>query len=169
VKDWLYSFSSDIESESEEKGSLKKLKHFVVIKKGKDIISESLLHETLLFIDTKFIPSLPLLSMRQYKSVYNACTKNNCFTESDNSSLKRDQSGPKANHKLHTACDATILHTKKRMKSLTQHAYRAIKQSMVGDVAIPQLKYVSKNIVEKVAVKLCHQWSMRDEFKHMEG
>jgi hypothetical protein len=57
------------------------------------------------------------------------CYADNCFTESDNSALKRDVCGPKANNKLDIALDATITHTDKRFKKLDMDAHKLTGQT----------------------------------------
>ena len=59
MKDWFYSFTSDIESEMEEKDSIDKLKMVLNFEKNRGKISKGLLGWTWEFLTTKFEHRLP--------------------------------------------------------------------------------------------------------------
>ena len=66
----------------------------------------------------------------------------NCFTESENSTIERDPLGPKSSYKLHVSADAIIQHTDERFRNLISDAtaaYKARKQAKPDDTELDAL------------------------------
>lgn len=124
MKDWFYSFTSDIESEMEEKDSIDKLKMVLNFEKNRGNISKGLLGWTWEFLTTKFEHRLPYISLRNYLYRFVGFVADNCFTESENSAIARDPFGPKPLYRLHVSCDTLIQHINERFRVLISDAYR---------------------------------------------
>jgi hypothetical protein len=85
------------------------------------------------------------LCLHQFIDTPGGCYGDNSFTESDNSALKRDVCGPKANNKLDIALDATITHTDKRFKKLDMDAHKLTGQtSLCSGVVSEEYHELSK-------------------------
>ena len=115
---WFYNFKTSIETEAQEHDSVSKLMGYIeeVDKEGN--VNPNLLSFTRKFVRESFVPILPLLCFRSYIDIYCGDVDENCFVESDNSSLKRDHMGPNANNKLVTSAHSINNHTKRRMGKL---------------------------------------------------
>jgi hypothetical protein len=108
---WLYSFANYIETKREEEDSMTKLLLFISKARSEGKVNTGLVDALAMFIQDSFKCDLPCLCLRQFLDTPGGCYADNCFTERDNSALKCDVCGPKANNKLHIAVDATITHT----------------------------------------------------------
>lgn len=119
---WFYHFTDSIETEAQENDSLAKLELYLdeVEKEGK--VTPSLIHATRTFLKESFKPVLRLLCFRDYVHIYCGDVNENCFTESDNSSIKRDPMGPAANSKLYNSAQTIIQHTGRRFEKLDAKA-----------------------------------------------
>lgn len=111
---FLYYFCEQVESGAEEEDSMQKLLACINTMAKNDCINQQLILKTRIYLLGSFYPSLDRLCFRHYMHLGMGFIDNNCFTESENSALSRDTSGPKSNHKLHVAGDAIMMHTKKR-------------------------------------------------------
>ena len=124
MRDWLYSFTNYVETESEEKDSLMKLKGTIKFELGRKKLSKALLEFTMTYVTTKFEHKLSMLCHRRFMNTFEGRVADNCFTESDNSALARDPFGPKPNYKLHKAVGTIVQHTDERFRSLITEAER---------------------------------------------
>ena len=124
MRDWLYSFTSYIETESEEKDSLRKLKGVIQFELERKKLSKALLDFTLTYVTTRFEHRLDMLCHRRFMNTFEGRVADNCFTESDNSALARDPFGPKPNYKLHKAVGTIVQHTDEQFRGLITDAER---------------------------------------------
>jgi hypothetical protein len=170
VKLWLYSFSNYIETKREEEDSMLKLWSFISQARADNVVCLDLINETERFIQESFKPDLPVLCLRHYLKVHWGHVDENCFAESENSALKRDIYGPKANNKLHVAGDATIMHTDKRFKRMEKDAYASLSRTaLVSDSVSPELKELSVHVNRHMAAKLVQQWNICQSLECIEG
>ena len=79
----------------EEKDTVQKLKDMLHFEKNQGKISKDLIGWTWEYLTTKFEHRLPLLCNRHFMYVLCGYVADNCFTESENSSISRDTLGPK--------------------------------------------------------------------------
>ena len=114
IINWLYSFCMVIETAACEEDSKSKLIAYLQLASESNEISLSLITFTRTYAFGSFFPKLQYLCFRQCMHLRMGHIDHNCFAESENSALSRDSAGPKSNHKLHIAADATINHIKKR-------------------------------------------------------
>ncbi len=126
---WLYSFANYIETKREEEDSMTKLVLLISEARSEGKVNTGVVDALAMFIQDSFKCDLPCLCLRQFLDTLGGCYADNCFTESDNSALKLDVCGPKANNKLHIAVDATITHTDKRFRKLDMDAHKLTGQS----------------------------------------
>ena len=87
ICDWLYSFTSDIESEFEETDSLSKLKTYVKNAKSNKMISGSVIEFVENFIRVSFETQLDRLSKRHYMHLFSHWVAESCFVESANNMI----------------------------------------------------------------------------------
>ena len=109
---WMYSFTTEIESEYEEQDSLDKLKSFIESSRNNEDISAAAIDFTHAFVTASFEHNLSMISKRNFSQCWNHWVSENGFTESSNRSLLYDPLGPKPNDSIHIACDKTLAHTK---------------------------------------------------------
>ena len=114
IVNWLHTFCMVIETAACEEDSKNKLIACIELVSESDEINPSLISFTRTCIFCSFFTKLKYLCFRHYMHLKMGQIDHNCFTESENSDLSRDRTGPKSNHKLHVAADATINHIKKR-------------------------------------------------------
>lgn len=128
VRNWLYSFTSSIESSREENHSYDLFVQFVnqsyTTENPKRKISLALFNYTMDFLTKQFQPSLSKLCFRHFMDQPHGDRADNSFTESENASLKGSVSGPLPFHKLAVACHATATHHENRFESLQLQAER---------------------------------------------
>ena len=124
IRDWLYSFTNYVETESEEKDSLMKLKGTIKFELGRKKLSKALLEFTMTYVTTKFEHKLSMLCHRQFMNTFEGRVADNCFTESANSQIQRDPFGPKPNFKLSTPVASIIQHTDECFRALRTAAER---------------------------------------------
>jgi hypothetical protein len=169
VKDWFYSFANYIETKQEEEYSLAKLQLYINnARKGKHV-SPNVLAFTEEYLKN-FIADLSSMCLRQYIDVFCGAVDHNCFTESENSSLKRNASGPKANNKLNTSVDATVTHTEERYQKLQTRAFKNLSQSSVEGGIVSEIKSnISKDVNDCIAERLELQWMRRTNYVVIEG
>ena len=108
MTEWLYSFTSDVETVEEEQDSLEKLRKVISFERSNDVISSGLLDFTAKFIRTTFEDLLPSIAHHNFMYKYCGWVSDNCFTESENSTLARDTFGPKPTNKLHVSGDKIL-------------------------------------------------------------
>jgi hypothetical protein len=122
-------------------------------------VNTGLVDALALFIQDCFKCDLPRLCLRHFLDTPGGCYADNCFTESDNSALKCDVCGPKANNKLHIAVDATITHTDKRFCKLDMDAHKLTGQTSLrrGKVS-DEYHELSKMLNPHIASDLERQW-----------
>lgn len=111
---FFYFFCEQVENEFEEEDCIQKLNNYVCESEKNNKINSQLILFTRNCILGSFMPSMDRLCFRHFKYSSMGCIDNNCFVESENSALSRDNAGPKSNHRLHVATDAIIGHTRKR-------------------------------------------------------
>ena len=142
VRDWLYSFSTYVESESEEKDSLAKLREVINMEKENNNISKGLLDFTTDYIITGFEDQLYRLCHCNYMDVLWGRIDDNCFSESSNSTLARDALGPKPNQKLHVAADCIIDHSEENNRKLQASAIDEMQKCKIrlGDESLSYQK-----------------------------
>ena len=87
---------------------MKKLRRFCNNARSNDNINDNLIDFILEYIRVSFEDVLPLLSHRNYMYRYCGWVADNCFTESENATLSKDEFGPKPNHRLHISGDAIL-------------------------------------------------------------
>lgn len=159
---WFYHFTERIETEAQEKDSLAKLDIYIdeVEKEGK--VSPGLITATKTFLDESFTPVLRLLCFREYMYIYCGDVNENCFTESDNASLKKDPMGPAANSKLYNSADAIIQHTGRRTDKLQSkaHSRKRLMPSESDTVAQSCKVELSKKIVKHKRDAVIEQFMM---------
>ena len=126
IRDWLYHFTSDIESPFKEHDSLTKLQMFVADGLKESSISDSLAQFCDSYIATKFKPQLPYLSKYRYMHLWMHWVADNCFTESANASIQGNPLGPKPQDELHTCGDKTLQHTKETHRKRQMEAYEIL-------------------------------------------
>ena len=111
---WSCSFCKVIESVACEENSKIKLIAYVDIASESNETNFMLLTSTKVHVKGSFFPKLKCSSFRNCVHLGMGYIDIDCFTESENSDLSRDAAGPKSNHKLYAAADATINHVKNR-------------------------------------------------------
>ena len=121
---WFYHFTNNIETEAQEADSLAKLNFYLDEVDTASIVNSNLVEFTRTFVRQRFKPVLGLLCFRHYHDIYCGDVNENCFVESDNSSLKRDPMGPTANGKLFFSAHSITQHTKRRMRQLQVEAVK---------------------------------------------
>jgi len=163
IVNWLYSFTNDIETEEQEKDSLEQLSLFIDLSE-KEGVNKSLITATRQFIRESFKPYLPLLCQRHFNDIYCGNTNENCFTESDNASMKKDSMGPKSNSRLHCSTSAIVGHTERRTGKLEREALKEARKSRQGkasDDEVLQCKTeISKKIVAEKCDAICDQFGL---------
>lgn len=127
MRDWFYSFTNYIEYSHEEKDSLAKLRKVIAFEQSNGKVTPALVDFTSNFLTTKFQDRLPNLCLRVFKYAYYGWVADNCFTESENSTIERDAFGPKSSYRLHVSADATIQHTNERFRQMISDATSAFK------------------------------------------
>lgn len=159
---WFYHFTDSIETEAQEKDSLAKLDLYIdeVEKEGK--VTPGLITATKTFLDESFTPVLRLLCFREYMYIYCGDVNENCFTESDNASLKGDSMGPAANSKLYNSADAIIQHTGRRTDKLQSkaHSRKRLMPSDSDSVAQRCKVGLSKEVVKEKRDTVIEQFMM---------
>ena len=128
---WFYHFTNCIETQAQEEDSLAKLHLYIDQTDTEGVVSPGLLAFTRTFLRESFTEALPLLCFRHYKDIYCGDVNENCFTESDNSSLKRDHMGPSANANLCSSAASITKHTNRRMKSLKANSTKRFGQRLL--------------------------------------
>ena len=123
IKEWLYSFTKDIESEWEEKDSLHKLRSFISKSRSHPDIKDCVTDFTSNFLLSKFEDQLPRLCLRYTLHSHCGWVHDNCFTESENAAIAKDPLGPKPNMRLHVSGDTILQHTDERFRTLTRDAF----------------------------------------------
>ena len=99
-----------------------------------------LINFTRKFIRESFVPILDLLCFRHYMDIYCGGVDANSFTESDNSSLKRDVRGPNANLNLVVSSESITDHKSRRVEKLQKLStknymrHQHLKDSDLGNV-----------------------------------
>ena len=147
-----------------------KLMLFITRVQSEGIVNTGLISATKQYINESFKGDLPRLCLRQYLDTYCGCYGDNSFVESDNSSLKRDTCGPKANNMLHHALDATVTHTDKRFRTLQMNANKQLlKTSLTSKTVSPEFQELSKNVIHLAANQLEQQWKSSHNFDCIEG
>jgi hypothetical protein len=174
VANWMYFFTSSVETESEElhcKDLLMKFVHeSMVTKNPKRKISAKLGNETLAFLEKSFWPVLRKLCFRHYMYIPSGDVASNCATESENASLKKSVCGPKNYHKLAVAAHATCQHVRQRMQQLRQKADRRIESSQ-DEYAGECLKTGVERSLETLLVpRICsmagEQYELSENFRY---
>ena len=108
IREYLYFFTSDIESESEELDCMEKLRRFIRNARCDPDINSVLINFVDDWITKSFEHLLPSLCHRHYMYRYFGWVADNCFTESENAVLVGDEMGPKPSHRMHVAGDAIL-------------------------------------------------------------
>ena len=113
IMNWLCTFCMVIETAACDEDSKDKLLAYLEIASESDEITSSLTTFTRTHMFGSFFTKLECLCFRHYMHLKMGQIDQNCFSEFENSALSRDKSGPKSNHKLHVAINATTNHIKK--------------------------------------------------------
>ena len=121
---WFYHIIEDIENETQESDSLAKMSSYLITCANDSKLNVNLVAFTKQFVMNSFKPVLGLLCQRHFNDIYCGNVDQNCFTESDNSSLKRDPTGPQANAKLPSSAQAILNHTHRRVDKLQKEAMK---------------------------------------------
>lgn len=129
MNDWFYSFADYIEEEWEEIDFIEKLYAIIAYEKSRALVSKNLIKWTEEFLTTKLIIYLPKLCYRYSKAYLMGGVGDNCFTESENSTLSRDSCGPKPLYKVHSSTEKIKNHTDGRMKRIRIHAFDALNRT----------------------------------------
>jgi len=124
ISNWLYSFTNYIESEAEEKDSMKKLKAIIRFEQSQSNVSPGLLEFVSEFVSTKFEHKLPFICHCHFMGRYYGNVADNCFTESANSLVARDEMGPKPKYNLANSLGSLLNHTDQQFKKLKSNAYK---------------------------------------------
>ena len=125
--DWFYSFTDSIESEFEENDSLQKLEKSIAIAKEKDT-NHRLITKTLLYLEKSFKKTLHMFSSRHYKHLFCGDVSDNCWMESDNSSMKRLWKGPKPQNDLHISQRNIMSFGEERIMNRNSNAMHSLSQ-----------------------------------------
>lgn len=161
---WFYSFTNSIETQAQEEDSLAKLHIYIDEADEAGIVSSALIAFTKNYIRESFKPVLALLCFRHYMDIYCGDVDENCFVESDNSSLKRDHMGPDANAKLFTSARAITQHTDRRMNQLQADAAKDFDKRILpkpNDNAVESCRSkLSRHIAEHRRDTVVRQWEM---------
>lgn len=152
IVNWMYHFTSQIETEAQEKDSMFKLEAFLDKIEEEGVVSAILVSFTRTFLRESFKPVLDLLCFRNYIDIYCGDVDENCFTESDNAALRSDVMGPSANAHLFTSAHSITQHTKRRMNKLASKATTSYEKQILpkaSDSVADRCKVkLSKDIVE---------------------
>eukprot|EP00956_Cyclotella_meneghiniana_P001388 scaffold1481_cov23-Cyclotella_meneghiniana.AAC.3 len=160
MKDWMYSFATDIETKSEEEYSLQKLVSYLYDDKIASTVSDKLMSATRSFVNETLKKNLPILSLRQYIDTVSGWVKDNSFSESENAALKGDKSGPKANNVLHISTDATVQHTNQRYLKMQTNDHQNAITTKVASGRVTQLRQnLSLTVNDFIADDLESQWN----------
>ena len=127
VSDWLYSFCDSIETEEEETFHLSELERRV---QASTDVSPRLRSFTLEYLCKSFRPVLHRLCYRHFMFTPEGDVGSNSFSESENSALKRDHSGPRPQQSVATAQFAIQSHERVRHRSTVREAVLSLSQSM---------------------------------------
>lgn len=100
IANWMYHFTSSVETAAEEKHSISKLNNYISESMASGVVSKDLGNRTRLFLTNSFYTRLSRLCFRHFMSITEGDRADNSWTESQNSALKRDVSGPKPFHKI---------------------------------------------------------------------
>jgi len=169
IVNWLYSFTNDIETEEQEKDSLEQLSMFIDVSEEEGV-NRSLVTATRKFIRESFKPYLPLLCQRHFNDIYCGNVNENCFTESDNASMKKDSMGPEANSQLHISTSAIVGHTERRTGKLEREALKEARKSRQGkasDNEVLKCKTdISKKIVFQKCDDICDQFDLSSDYSY---
>lgn len=161
---WFYSFTNSVETQAQEEDSLAKLHIYIDEADEAGIVSSALIVFTKTYIRESFKPVLALLSFRHYMDIYCGDVDENCFVESDNSSLKRDDMGPNANSKLFNSARVITQHTDRRMKKLQADAVKTFEKRILpkpNDTEVDRCRSeLSKQIVPYRRDTVVQQWEM---------
>jgi hypothetical protein len=169
VKQWFYSFADYVETKQEEEYSLAKLQRYINNARTAGKVSKHLIQFTDAYL-RDFIADLASLCLPQYVDVFCGSVNENCFTESENSCLKNNPCGPKANNKLNTSVDATITHTQERYNKLERTALKNYSQTSVESATVSEIgSKISKYINDYIATRLERQWDRRCNYRVIEG
>lgn len=154
IVNWLYSFTNDIETEEQEKDSLEQLSMFIDVSEEEGV-NRSLVTATRKFIRESFKPYLPLLCQRHFNDIYCGNVNENCFTESDNASMKKDSMGPEANSQLHISTSAIVGHTERRTGKLEREALKEARKSRQGKASDNEVLKCKTDISKKIVFQKC--------------
>lgn len=150
MKRWFYHFTNAIETEDQECDSFSKLYAYIDSCDKEGIINAPLISFTKEFIKNSFTPVLKLLCFRHFKDIYWGDVNENCFLESDNSSLKRDPMGPSANSKLFSSAHAVTKHTERRMKRLKKEATKSFQNTQHSEWAGTEAEECNNELSKKI-------------------
>lgn len=162
VKVWLMSFTNSIETEWEENDSLQKLIQFCSSFGSSMPVSPSVIEFTERFIRKSFIPKRGLISQHSYMHSFSGWVADNCFTESENSTLARDACGPAPNNGVDISIDRIISHTNRRYRSIMTSASNAMHGTMIyrpDENTMEQLcRILSKDLVKEAVNKIMAEY-----------
>ena len=131
MRDWFYTFTEDIETEEEEKVSLRCLDAYIKTCPG---INEPLRVFTTTFVEKSFKKQMERICFRHYKYTPQGDLGINSFSESSNSALKRSDCGPKPQHNLDRSQKAIQEHEKDMLKRKWKEQRRGLYKTRTADV-----------------------------------
>ena len=99
IRDWLYFNIDVVETQQEEQHAMYALIAHIEDARRDELINKPLYEFTKDFVTEKFQHNLSKMCFRHYKNKILGHISHNCFTESENSALERDVTGP-LSHKL---------------------------------------------------------------------
>ena len=175
VTDWLYLFTRDIETEEEEHHCVALLEKFISesseTSNSNRKISKALATSTLYYLQNSFVPTLHLKCHRHFMDEPGGDTADNCGSESENSSMKRDVRGPKPNQKLSVSCHATALHVEGRIDRMQDNANRAIlcsQNEYTGDdVEERVVRNLQQTVVGRIRKMVAKQYKLSVDYCYM--
>ena len=129
VQDWLYHFTSDIETEFEEQDSLAKLQAYVHSDWVKKNVTHHVASFTDVFIVKSFRDQLPYLCKRYFMDKWMHWVADNSFTESSNAHMKLDPISPKPKDRIHIAGDKIVGHTERTLQRRASEAHTVANKS----------------------------------------
>ena len=103
MRDWFYSFTSEISSKEMEIDSLAKMERYISDVRHLGTGSDGFINFTDIFRIKSFQVNLYRMCQRHYVGIPAGFEASNSFTESENARLYRGPTGARANNKLHVA------------------------------------------------------------------
>ena len=168
-RDWFYSFTTDIDTEMKEEAHIK---YFALwLQQEKSNVSKPLFRFTATFWEKSFKNNLYRMCFRHYKKIPGGDERSTSFTESANSSLKRDIMGPKPHQAIDSSQMAITDHEQRRIDRLQKDAMTKLtRKQYIGyytddTFELEDLKTsLSDHLVERAVDITVSQWEQSKKY-----